>query len=200
MSTALMDILSCGLAAVIILLIIALSTSESQGEQNLRATLYEVTIHNNHRLVQEANQDVIMTVHGSRTDTVVLDQINATNPAIDYLVPLPQALDSAMSVRVYRPLLHEDHRIRDILVIIAPDALPAERGQLRFEFKITNEHDYTTLAPYYYEARVISDLDQVPETFRFSDSCDGETTLQLIFSAKPNVKVLSGDQVFWRYR
>ena len=186
MSTSLMDILSCGLAAVIILMIIALSSSKLQQEDLLSATYYEFQLH----YEGEISSYKLKIKNSAIGDTVgTLIPVGEYEPVLQYYIDLPTHFDSTLDLRVYQPRPYinisknETHRCQDFSVVVKPEA-----GEFQMEFELNNL-PYPQDSTYFIDYKIVSNFNSIPETFERSDSLRGRNTLVLEYKLSPEIRI-----------
>ncbi len=190
MSTSLMDILSCGLAAVIILMIIALSSSELQQEDLLRATFFEVRVHYQCDILDTliVNSQKYGQVKGW-LEPVKFDSI------LSHIDSLPAYLDSIIDIRLYRGKSYAEivnneiisHACQEIVISITPD--PNIPG-FQLEFQLDNSTIlYREDSTYTIEYKVVNDFNNLPKKFTNIGTYSGRNSFLLDYSKSPGILV-----------
>jgi hypothetical protein len=188
MSTSLMDVLSNGLAAVIILLIIGLSSSKQQEEGFAGATLFLIRVHGS------VDLDTI-TLHYGKNDIhcrLSTERI-FHDPVLRRRGNFPAPFDSTVHARLLWPVKYieiEDgissvHDCQEFSVSVTSEA-SRKIGEFRMDMPLNVSMGKDTL--YYVEYKVINSFANVPRNSRRIGPFAGRKVLSILYSSSPEVK------------
>ncbi len=192
MTISLLDILSCGLAAAIILLIIAVTSTDTQQDDLLPAAIFEVRIHRQHELNTDSVR--ILDHQGRRHPVTVTDDVAITEKVLDYHVSFPESYAKHLSMRIYdeRPFEPADdpgakeYVSRDLLLTVRPRV--QERSVSPFQLDIEVAPGRHSEVPFRVEWQVIDRLGR-RNFARGARACPERCTIRFVYGPQPAVKV-----------
>lgn len=197
MSISLLDVLSNGLAAAIVLLVIGLSASALDSENRTSAAYYEVRLH------YECEFGDSIVVNGSirkpsfggwsreryENDLALRSVVVFDSVAIDSCVDIRRFLPRTVDEEV-RPDLNAIHTCQTLTVSMSP-RLGAMYGDGNVSFAVHNNISEAVDSLYVVEYRVITGTEEREPVFVKSGPLKGRVSLKLHFGESTRVTIES---------